>query len=68
MEKNKKRESWRASLVRKTAEMTGFSERYVRYVIDGERDNQLVMSTYMTLWEGENALLETVKNTLAELV
>lgn len=68
MEKKIKRESWQASLVRKTADLTGFSERYVRMVINGERDNQLVMNTYMTLWEGENTLLETVKNTLAEMV
>lgn len=68
MEKKIKRESWQASLVRKTADLTGLSTRQVRRVINGDCDNQLVMSTYMTLWEGENTLLETVKNTLAEMV
>jgi hypothetical protein len=65
MDKRAKRESWRASLVQKTAKTTGFSTRYVRMVINGDRENQTVMGIYMTLQEGENTLLKNVKNTLA---
>ena len=61
MEKNKKRESWKASLAQKTAEITHVSTRYVRYVINGEYENQNVMNVYMALMEGENELLARVK-------
>ncbi len=62
MRKTVKRNAWQASLVQKTAEITGFSGRHVRRVINGEFDNELIMNTYMKLYEGENELLKEVKN------
>lgn len=48
-------------MVKETALTCGVNERYVRYVINGERENETVMSTYMALAEGSNKLLDEVK-------
>ena len=61
MEKINKRSAWKASLAQKTAKTCQVSERYVRMVINGDRENQDVMNVYMKLWEGENKLLASVK-------
>jgi precorrin-6B methylase 2 len=61
MEKKDKRDTYRAALVLRTAEITGFSERYVRYVIGGGRENETVMATYMELLEGSNELVKRVR-------
>ena len=61
MEKNNKRDAWKASLAIKTAQITHVSPRYVRMVINGDRENQDVMNVNMTLMEGENKLLKTVR-------
>lgn len=61
MEKNNKREAFKASLAQKTARIARVSTRYVRMVINGDRENQQVMSVYMQLLEGENKLLAQVK-------
>lgn len=66
MSKTKKREASRASLIKKTAELTGFSTRHINRILNGEykRENEtseLIMETFMTIAEGENKLLQEVK-------
>lgn len=51
----------RAALVKKTAELMGVSQRYVNMVLAGERDNDCIIACYMELLEGENLLLEKVR-------
>lgn len=51
----------KAALIAKTAEMTGVSKRYVRYVLAGERENETVFSTYMTLLEEFSKLPDAVR-------
>lgn len=61
MEKNIKRDSWRAAIVAEVAEMHGVTKRQVYRVINGERDNDKVMASYMTLLENKNELLNSVR-------
>lgn len=61
MEKNIKRDAIGAATVIKTAEITGVSERYVRYVLDGKRKNEAVFTVYMELVDGQNKLVQAVK-------
>lgn len=65
MDKNKenikKRDAVLTSRVKKTAKITGVSDRYVRMIINGERTNDEVLSTYMFIQEGENKLLQQAK-------
>lgn len=61
MENNRNRDTINAARVIKTAECVGVSERYVNYVINGERNNDMVLSVFMEIQEGENKLLEEVK-------
>lgn len=56
-----KRDTFRAALIQQTAEKTGFSKRYVRYVLENDRRNENVMSVYMTLLEGTNHLIREVE-------
>ena len=39
----------KSELVRKAAKISGFSERYVRMVIDGSRKNEKIIKIYTTL-------------------
>ena len=55
-----KRDSFNATLVKQTAEITKVSERYVNYVISGDRENNQVMAVYMELLEGSNELKKRV--------
>jgi len=57
----RKRDTCRAALIRLTAEKTGYSERYVRYVLLNDRNNETVKDVYMTLLEGQNTLLKEVE-------
>jgi hypothetical protein len=61
MRKPTKRNAGVASRVQKTAELARVSERYVRMVINGDRENEEVMRIYMFLNEGENKLLKAAK-------
>lgn len=51
----------RAATVKDTAEVTGVSPRFVNMVMNGERDNEVVVSVFMELQEGRNLLLQSVK-------
>lgn len=57
----KKRSSIVASLVEKTADVTNVSKRSVQRVIQGDQNNEKVLSVFMYLQEGENALIQEVK-------
>ena len=61
MEKKIKRDAFRASLVQKTAQITGLKENYIRKVLRSDRENETVMSVYMALLEGSNELVKQVK-------
>jgi hypothetical protein len=64
--KTRNRDSERAALTPKVARITGYSEELVKKVIRDERQNELILNTYMdlkeTLNERENYLLAAVKN------
>lgn len=47
--------------IKKTAEICGVSERHVRFVVNGERENETILKTYMELNEGANKLIQSVK-------
>jgi hypothetical protein len=55
------RDSEVATRVKRTADITGVSERYVYRVLNGERRSEKVLGIYMQLQEGENLLLQAVK-------
>ena len=57
----RKRDAKKAATVKDTAELVGVSERQVRRVLDGEHENEKVISVFMTLTEGNNRLLEEVR-------
>lgn len=60
--KTKRRDIIKAARVRKTADLTGVSQRHVQRVIEGSRMNDNVLTVFMKIEEGENQLLEAVKN------
>jgi hypothetical protein len=57
----RRRDAQKAALVQKTAKLTGKSERYVRAVMDGSRNNDEVELVYLELQNGDGKLLEAVK-------
>lgn len=61
MEKPKNRDVERAARVKKVARIAGVTEREVRNVLKGDRNNEKIISAYMEILEGENALMEAVK-------
>lgn len=61
MQKSNKRNTEQAAIIQKTAKLMGVSKRYVRMVLNGERNNEGVMTCYMEILERDNALLNAVK-------
>lgn len=61
MEKPKKRDSVKTTLVAQTAEICGVSKRQVYRVLDGQQDNDQIMMVYMELRQGSQELVEAVK-------
>ena len=61
MGKNRKRDIIRAARITKTADLVGVSKRAVQLVLNGDRNNETVMTVFMELQEGENKLLQEVK-------
>ena len=59
------RNTKRASRIIRTAEIVGVTPRAVQLILNGERNNDLVLETFMTLCEEEkqldNKLTEAVK-------
>lgn len=47
-----------ASLV---AQIHGVTPRYVRMVMNGERENEAIVETYMEIVEQDNLLLENIR-------
>lgn len=56
-----KRDAQREALIAQTAQITGYTKRYVKYVLDGDRRNEVIMSVYMTLLESSNSVLKEVE-------
>ena len=61
MEKNNRQVIKRRDTATLVAAINGVSVRYVRYVINGERQNEKIMETYMEILEQDNKLLEAVR-------
>jgi hypothetical protein len=51
----------RKDVARLVAEVHGVSPRYVRMVMNAERENEAIIETYMQIVEQDNALLQAVK-------
>lgn len=60
-EVTKKRYAANASLVNETSLLLGYKTNYIYKVLRGDRVNEQVMATYMTLAEGKNKLLQEVE-------
>lgn len=63
-EKKGKRDLVIAARRKKCAQMTGVTVRHVRRILNGECENDLVVSVYMELVEGEKALETQIKQTV----
>ena len=61
MNKPSIRDSEVATRVKRTAELTGVDVRSVYRVLNGQQQNEKVLGIYMQLQEGENLLLQAVK-------
>lgn len=61
MEKKHKPITKRRDVAALVAQIHGVSERYVRYVVAGERENEKIMESYMTIIEQDNKLLQAVR-------
>lgn len=61
MEKTIKRDTEKAALVAKVARICRVTKRQVYRVISGDQDNEQIINAYMTLLEGECALVEAVR-------
>ncbi len=61
MNNQSKRDAKRAATVKETAMLVGVSQRYVRMVMAGDRENDKVIEVFMELTEGKNLLLQEVK-------
>lgn len=61
MKKRKKEDPEQKALVRKLSRITGYSERQIERVIKAESENERVLDAYMFLHEGNNRLVEAVK-------
>lgn len=64
MDNSNSRDIIRAANIKKTAEIVGVSPRFVNYVLNGDRESEDVLSVFMLLQEGENKLLQAVKELL----
>lgn len=61
MDKTLKKAIRRRDVARLVAEIHGVTPRYVRMVINCERDNDAIVETYMEIVEQDNALLDAVR-------
>ena len=61
MEKTTDKNVKRRDVVTLVASIHRVSARYVRYVINNDRENAAIMSTYMEIVEQDNLLLDTVR-------
>jgi hypothetical protein len=61
MEKTTQSSIKRRDVTTIVAKIHGVSDRYVRYVINGERENDAIFSTYMEIIEQDNLLIQAVQ-------
>jgi hypothetical protein len=62
------RNTQKASRIVRTAQIAGVSERMVRYVLAGERENETIMEIYMSLYENELQLDSALAQHVAKIV
>lgn len=67
MDVNINNKTERNDLAAITASITGVSARYVRYVINGERNNDIVFDTYMNLRAGRDSAINAAEKCFHEL-
>lgn len=65
MENNQKKRLQRDDLATITADICGVTDGYVRKVKRMERDNEVVISVYMTLWEHKQKGIEAARKIVA---
>ena len=68
MLKMAERDTIRAARVQRTADITGVTPRAVRYILNGERENDDVLMVYMEIKEMEEKLDNDLKNEVNKLV
>lgn len=61
MEKTTNKSIKRRDVASLVAGIHKVSARYVRYVINGDRENEAVLGTYMEIVEQDNLLLEAAR-------
>ncbi|NNV54567.1 hypothetical protein [Limnovirga soli] len=64
MEKVNTRDVEKAAIIKKTARICTVSDSLVQKVIRGDRDNEIVLSTFMILRDIDNSMVEAVKKML----
>ena len=57
-----KRDARRAAIIKDTAEIEGVSVRQVQHVLNGERENECVLTTFMEINERYDEVLKEVRN------
>lgn len=67
MQVDKDNNTKRNDLASITAAITGYSYDYVRRVIKGERNNEIVFDTYMSVREGRDSMINYAKRCFHEL-
>jgi hypothetical protein len=68
LNKTIRRNTQNAGRIARTAKIAGVSERMVRYVLAGDRDNETVMEIYMSLYENERQIDTALAQQVAKLV
>lgn len=61
MPKPTKKQVKRRDVARLVAQVHGVTPRYVRMVMNGERENEAIMDTFMEIVEQDNMLLEAIQ-------
>lgn len=67
MQVNKDSDTKRNDLATITAAITGYSDRYVRMVIKGDRNNEIVFDTYMNVREARDSMINYTTRCFHEL-
>jgi len=64
MEKETQQKQKRDDTAAIVAEIQGVSAAYVRMIVNGKRENETILKTYVQLQEGKKQLIEAIKNQL----
>ena len=61
MQKKGRKDTKKAAIVMKVADLAGVSTDYVYKVLRGDRDNEKIMTAYFEIEHGENLLVQEVR-------